>query len=990
MKAKPITCPPSVKNPSGKDKDLPLRNDIRRLGDLLGETLKRLGGKNLFENEERVRALCKELRASEAPAVERQLKRLLHGLSLTDAIGVIRAFSVYFQLANIAEQHHRIRRKRYYELHTPDQPQRGSLADTLRQLARQRVRPQDLQNVLDRLEIVPVMTAHPTEAARRTLLEKHRRLADLLATLDNEHLAERQRRELHTQLAAEVEAVWQTDEVRHTQPTVLDEVNNTLYYFDATLFEAIPSLLEELERGLAQHFPGVTLNAERMPLRFGSWVGGDRDGNPNVTPETTWETLLLQQRLALRKYLASVAALSRRLSESSRFTTASPALLASLADDAARLPELAERVRRRNAEEPYRQKLSYVYRRLEQTLTRNEALADALHVTSASDGEAALISIRPGLPIIERLKLTPEHTHVYRTGQELYEDLRLVRDSLRANQSAYAALGTERLLRQVATFDLHLAALDLRQHSERHSAALNEITTRLGLARAYADMNEATRAEWLTQELQTPRPLVGSDDHYSAATTETLNVFRVMRRALDEISPGCLRTYIVSMTRTVSDLLAVLVLAKQAGLVECGRRNAECGIEGESVTTQSQISNLKSQIRLAVSPLFETIEDLRNAPGVLARLCEHPVYRDLLTAQGNLQEVMIGYSDSSKDGGILTSSWELYKAQERLWEVARAHGIELRLFHGRGGTVGRGGGPSHEAILAQPPGTVASRIKITEQGEVISSKYSLPEIAQRSLELNTSAVIAASLPHSSKGTRKLAEWQAVMEQLSQTAFAAYRRVVRETPGFYEYFTQSTPVEELQHLRIGSRPAKRKSDSQSIDDLRAIPWVFGWTQSRHLLPGWLAVGTALESFIQADAARHLELLRAMYCDWPFFHSTLSNIEMTLAKADFPIARQYAARTPDRSLGRRLFKLLAAEYQRTCRVVLQITGEKQLLDNAPVLRRSIAVRNPYVDPMSYLQVELLARQRAGNAAEQDKLLYAILLTINGIAAGMRNTG
>jgi phosphoenolpyruvate carboxylase len=961
------------------DKDAPLRNDIRRLGDLLGDTLKRLGGKNLFENEERVRALCKELRASEAPAIERQLKRLLHGLSLDNAIGVIRAFSVYFQLANIAEQHHRIRRKRYYELHTPDQPQRGSLADTLRQLAQQRVQPQDLQAVLDRLEIVPVMTAHPTEAARRTLLEKHRRLADLLAALDNEHLVERQRGELHTQLAAEVEAIWQTDEVRHTQPTVLDEVNNTLYYFDTTLFEAVPSLLEELEKGLAQHFPSVKLDVERAPLRFGSWVGGDRDGNPNVTPEITWETLLLQQRLVLRKYESSVAALSRRLSESSRFAPASTALLASIERDAVAMPALAERVRRRNPEEPYRQKLSFVYTRLENTLARNQALGAALRVTSATDHEAALISIRPGLPIIERLKAAHAQTHVYRTGQELYEDLRLVRDSLRAGKAAYAALGIERLMRQVATFGLHLTKLDLRQHSERHAEALTEITQRLGLVKHYGQMNEDERVAWLTEELQTLRPLVGSEDHFSAPTMETLNVFRVMRRALDEISPGCLRTYIVSMTRAVSDLLAVLVLAKQAGLVECGFAN-----------TQSLISYLKSQIRISVSPLFETIDDLRNAPGILTRLFANPVYRALLAAQGNLQEVMIGYSDSSKDGGILTSSWELFKAQERLWEIARAHGIELRLFHGRGGTVGRGGGPSHEAILAQPPGTVASRIKITEQGEVISSKYSLPEIAQRSLELNTSAVIAASLPHAEKAPRRLAQWQTVMEQLSQTAFAAYRRVVRETAGFYEYFVQATPVEELQHLRIGSRPAKRKSGSQSIDDLRAIPWVFGWTQSRHLLPGWLAVGTALESFMQADSKQNLELLREMYRDWPFFHSTLSNIEMTLAKADFPIARQYAARTPDRSLGRRMFKLLEAEYQRTCRVVLQITGEKQLLDNAPVLRRSIAVRNPYVDPMSYLQVELLARKRAGNAAEQDKLLYAILLTINGIAAGMRNTG
>lgn len=949
------------------DKDLPLRNDIRRLGDLLGETLKRLGGENLFATEEEVRALCKKLRAKVTPETERQLKKLLHGLSLDEAIGVIRAFSVYFQLVNIAEQHHRIRRKRFYEVHTPESPQRGSLAETLQRLAKQRVPPAELQRVLDTLEIVPVMTAHPTEAARRTLLEKHRRLAELLATLDNAHLAERQRHEAQLQLAAEVEAIWQTDEVRHSQPTVLDEVNNTLYYFDATLFDAVPQLLEELEGGLAKHFPTVKLATERVPLRFGSWVGGDRDGNPNVTPDVTWETLLVQQRLVLRKYLTTLAALSRRLSESSRFTPATETLTASIERDAATMPELAERVRRRNPEEPYRQKLSFIYTRLENTLHRNQALGTALRATSPD----ALISVRPGLPIIARLTGKTEHAHVYRTGRELYADLQLVRDSLRAGQSAYAARGIERLMRQVATFDLHLAQLDLRQHSERHLAALDEITRHLGLATPYGAMKEEQRVAWLTAELQTPRPLVGSEDHYSAETMETLNVFRVMRRALDEISPNALHTFIVSMTRDVSDLLATLVLAKQAGLADGGWR-------------------------IAVAPLFETIEDLRQAPGVLERLFSNPVYQQVLAAQGNLQEVMIGYSDSSKDGGILTSSWELYKAQEKLWETARAHGVELRLFHGRGGTVGRGGGPSHEAILAQPPNTVAGRIKITEQGEVISSKYSLPEIAQRSLELVTAAALAASLPTPQWTTKaqrpqQLAGWQTVMEQLSQTAFETYRRIVRATPDFYDYFIQATPVEELAHMRIGSRPAKRKAGSQSIDDLRAIPWVFGWTQSRHLLPGWLAVGTALESFVRQEPKKNLALLREMYSAWPFFHSTLSNIEMTLAKADFQIARQYAARTPNRSLGRRLFKLLEAEYQRTCRVVLQITEEKHLLDNAPVLQRSIAVRNPYVDPMSQLQIELLARKRAGGAeAEQEKLLYAILLTINGIAAGMRNTG
>jgi phosphoenolpyruvate carboxylase len=388
--------------------------------------------------------------------------------------------------------------------------------------------------------------------------------------------------------------------------------------------------------------------------------------------------------------------------------------------------------------------------------------------------------------------------------------------------------------------------------------------------------------------------------------------------------------------------------------------------------------------------LFETIEDLRNAPGVLERLFANPAYQKLLAAQGNLQEVMIGYSDSSKDGGILTSSWELYQAQERLSEVARAHGVTLRLFHGRGGTVGRGGGPSHEAILAQPANTIAGRIKITEQGEVISSKYSLPDIALRSLELKTSAVIAASLPRAKPATEEqIARWQALMEELSATAFAAYRKMVRATPGFYDYFTQATPVEELQHLRIGSRPAKRKAGSQSIDDLRAIPWVFGWTQSRHLLPGWLAVGTALETFIRRNKDENLALLREMYEQWPFFRSTISNIEMTLAKSDFQIARQYAERAANQQQAQRIFAALEKEYARAERVVLQLTGETKLLDRTPVLQRSIAVRNPYVDPMSYLQVELLARKRRAKKVD-DQLLYAILLTINGIAAGMRNTG
>ncbi|MBS1791897.1 MAG: phosphoenolpyruvate carboxylase [Acidobacteria bacterium] len=968
------------------EKDLPLRNDIRRLGDLLGETLKRLGGKKLFDSEEQVRALCKQLRAKHSPPVERRLKNLLHGLSSDESIGVIRAFSVYFQLVNIAEQHHRIRRKRFYELHTPDQPQRGSIAGTFHRIKTENSTISEnelrrrMQRVIDGLDIVPVMTAHPTEAARRTLLEKHRRLSDLLSAIDEPNLPQRQQNDLALQLAAEVESIWQTDEVRHSQMQVLDEVNNALYYFDATLFDSVPALLEELEFQLEKHFPGVKLRNRAVPLRFGSWVGGDRDGNPNVTPEITWETLRLQQRLTLRKYLATVADLSRRLSESIRFAPPNAELQASIERDKQQMPMTAKEVFDRNPEEPYRQKLSFVYRRLENTLQRNRDLAGALRIETPKQ----LISIRPALPIIAALtKSVKPRESEYKTAAEFWEDLRLVRDSLQSDKANLAARSVDRLMRQVTVFGLHLAALDLRQHSQRHTSALTEITRGLRLETDYAAMSETRRVEWLTAELSTPRPLVATDASYTPETTETLNVFRVARRALDEISQRAIHSYIVSMTQQASDLLAVLVLAKQAGL---GDGTTERLKDGETDNP------LIPQSGLAVVPLFETIDDLRRAPDVMRQLFDNPVYRQILNSQGDLQEVMIGYSDSSKDGGILTSSWELYKAQERLSEVARQHGVELRLFHGRGGTVGRGGGPSHEAILAQPPGTVAGRIKITEQGEVVSSKYSLPEIAMRSLELTTAAVIAASLPHEENRTSQLKTWETVMEEISEKAFAAYRGFVRDTDGFMDYFAQATPVEELQHLRIGSRPAKRKQGSKSLEDLRAIPWVFGWTQSRHLLPGWLAVGSALEKFMAPNPRKHLALVREMYQRWPFFHSTISNIEMTLAKADFQIARQYADRLPDKKLGQRIFKLLAAEYDRACRMVLQITGEKNLLDNSPVLQRSIAVRNPYVDPMSYLQVELLARKRNGNLSAEDheKLLYAILLTINGIAAGMRNTG
>jgi phosphoenolpyruvate carboxylase len=927
------------------EKDLPLRADVRKLGEILGDCMKRHGGRELFEPEELIRSLSKSLRRGlnrsdgrrSAPA--RELLTLLRSLDRKKAIGVIRAFAVYFQLTNIAEQHHRIRRRRYYALETAEQPQPGSLAHLFTRLACSGADAVALLGVLERLAVEPVITAHPTEAVRRSVLEKHRRIADLLSELDRRDLPPLAREQVVHALEKEVESIWLTDELRRYQPEVLDEVSNALYYFDDVLFDAVPDLIEELHR-VAHLVPGLVLPESKAPLRFGSWVGGDRDGNPHVTAEVTWETLNRHRALVLSKYRKSVDDLGARLSESERHCPPRPRLVEALERYQEKFPDLASRVLLRNPHEPYRQMLGYVRERLERT-----------SVGSREEG-------------------------AYPSEKELYEDLLQIEESLRANGTRSASL-VSRLMRQVSTFGLHLAKLDLRQSAARHTEALSEITRELGLA-PYGERREAGRVEWLTSELSTPRPLLSGDARPSEATRETLDLFRVARRALDELSPSAIGTYVISMAKDVSDVLAVLVLAKEAGLY------------------QPAVGARELVARLRVAPLFETIEDLRRAPGVLSRLLENRAYAPVWKAQGNLQEVMVGYSDSCKDGGILTSSWELHKSQEALSKIARGHGAELLLFHGRGGSVGRGGGPSHEAILAQPRGTLRGRIKITEQGEVVSTKYGLPEIALRSLEVATSAVIEASLDSGDEVVpsedERMARFREVMEELSHTAFSSYRSVVADTSGFSRYFLDATPVEELEHLHIGSRPARRKKRSTSLADLRAIPWVFGWTQSRHLLPGWLGVGSAFEAFAEQRPRVHLALLREMHRDWRFFRSMLSNIEMALAKADFQIARHYAERLSSRG-GRAIFERLEKEYQMTRTRLLQVTEQKFLLEKTPVLRRSIELRNPYVDPMSYLQVELLARHRKARAKRreaQEELLYAILLTINGIASGLRNTG
>ncbi|MDB5101589.1 MAG: Phosphoenolpyruvate carboxylase [Cyanobacteria bacterium RYN_339] len=932
-------------------KHRPLRDDIRFLGNMLGKILREQAGEAVFETEEALRRGFKSARAGEANRDE--LLTLIASLDTGTAAKVLRAFTLYFQLANLAEQHHRVRRVRAYEREDGARPAPGSLDAVIGNLAQAGVSAQALRALLPGLAILPVFTAHPTEILRRTVLEKHQRLAEALEQRDNPLVGPGDRQRLEARMAAEVESLWQTDEVHHRAPTVLDEARHGLYYFDKVLFEAVPHLYETLGAALARHYPGEAFPLPSF-LRFGTWMGGDRDGNPNVTAQTTYQALLMARRLMMRRHIARAEEISSDMSQSTHWTEVTASLARSIEADARRFPALAQEVGERNPFEPYRQKLAYVHLRLKQTLA---AMPETLE---------------------EAERWTPERlAEGYRSPGELVQDLRLMQDSLAANRGARAAdVLLEDWRRQVETFGFHAGSLDVRQHAVVHADALADVVDTLRvLDRPYRELSEDERVAFLRKELATSRPLIPSDlEEFQPMTREVVGTFRAIARARLVFGAEALGALIISMTTAASDLLTALLFLKSAGLF---RALPEGGVR----TT------------MQVVPLFETIGDLRAAPAIMEGLFADPLYRAHLRQLGNQQEIMLGYSDSNKDGGILTSNWELYKAQQALWQVARRHGLQLLLFHGRGGSVGRGGGPSHQAILAQPPGTIHGRIKLTEQGEVISNKYGLPAIARRNLELVTSAVLEASLRPELHAQPPLdvGRWEAVMEDLSRRAMAAYRAMVYEEPRFVAFFQKATPLELLGNLQIGSRPAKRKQ-SNAIEDLRAIPWVFSWTQMRLILPGWLGVGAALDGYLAEAPERHLALCQEMYRSFPFFRALLSNVEMTLAKADLPIARRYVeGLVPPESGLNEVWQGLEAEYERTCRVLLAITGQPTLLADNGTLRRSIEVRNPYVDPLNYLQVELLARRREQELESERALLDdALKLSVNGIAAGMKNTG
>jgi phosphoenolpyruvate carboxylase len=951
MRVEMTTSAGTKKKSNDRSTERPLVEDIRLLGRILGDVIREQEGVAAYELVEQIRKLSVAFRRDADHEADRALKKLLKGLSGDQTVSVIRAFTYFSHLANLAEDRHHIRRRAIHE--RAGDTQEGSIEVALARLRWAGIAPKTIAHTLAHSFVSPVLTAHPTEVQRKSILDAERDIAQLLTSRDEikalalamtavsparaakDALTPRELAANEAQLRARVMQLWQTRLLRFTKLTVADEIENALSYYEATFLREIPKLYANLERELGNH-------AVHSFLRMGQWIGGDRDGNPNVSADTLNYALARQAEVALRHYLTEVHFLGGELSLSAMLVDVSPEMRA--------LAESSPDTNEHRQDEPYRRALTGVYARLAATLK------------VLTGGEAARHAVAPQNP--------------YARSEDFLADLRTIEASLRANHGeALIAQRLHPLIRAVDVFGFHLATVDLRQSSDKHEEVVAELLAMARVEPAYASLDEFAKRALLMRLLNDARPLRVVGSHYSAHAQGELAIFEAALTTRERFGKEAIRHYIISHTETVSDLLEVLLLQKEVGLMH--------GVLDDQATND-----------LIVVPLFETIEDLRNAAPIMREFYALPGIAQLVKRSGAEQDIMLGYSDSNKDGGIFTSNWELYRAEialvELFDELANSHNIQLRMFHGRGGTVGRGGGPSYQAILAQPPGTVRGQIRLTEQGEVIGSKYANPEIGRRNLETLVAATLEATLLQPTKPATK-AFLQAAAE-ISTASMAAYRALVYDTPGFTEYFFSSTPIREIAELNIGSRPASRKA-TQKIEDLRAIPWGFSWGQCRLTLPGWYGFGSAIAQYLAAgktptEKKEALVVLQKMYKQWPFFSTLLSNMDMVLAKSDLALASRYSELVGDAKLRKKIFTAIELEWHRTVEALAQITGEKHLLAGNAALKRSIRHRFPYIDPLNHLQVELIRRYREGKA--DDRVQRGIHISINGIAAGLRNTG
>ncbi len=929
-------------NDDAAEKNRPLVEDIRLLGRILGDVIREQEGDEAFELIERIRRLSVGYRLKRDASAGTTLDHLLKNLSTDQTVSVIRAFSYFSHLANIAEDRHHVRRREVHE--REGDLQDGSLAMCFARLAQARIKPERIAKTLQHAHISPVLTAHPTEVQRKSILDAERAIAELIEARDT-LATQREVDDNEALLRARVTQLWQTRMLRYAKLSVSDEIENALSYYRTTFLRQVPRLYREIERAL----PGHDIASF---FRTGNWIGGDRDGNPNVGADTLRMALARQSETALRFYLTELHELGAELSIS--------ALLAPVTPEMRALAERSPDQSAHREDEPYRRALIGMYARLAATLhelTGTEALRHA---------------VAPQNP--------------YTRGDELLADLQVIEDSLRSHHAdALIAPRLAPLKRAVQVFGFHLATVDLRQSSDKHEAVIAELLKVARIEADYAALDEPARRALLLRLLNDARPLRVMAATYSALARSELGVFECAVEMLQRYGRSALRHYIISHTEDVSDLLEVLLLQKEVGLL---RGTLDVDGDGGAVNT------------LIVVPLFETIGDLRNATLIMREFYALPGIAAMVQRSGGEQDIMLGYSDSNKDGGFFTSNWELYCAEIALVDLfeqlQRAHGVTLRLFHGRGGTVGRGGGPSYQAILAQPPGTVNGQIRLTEQGEVIASKYANPAIGLRNLETLVAATLEATLLHPTKDAPK--GFIEAAQAISAASMQAYRKLVYETPGFSDYFYDATPIREIAELNIGSRPAARPKDgkvTRAIEDLRAIPWGFSWGQCRVALPGWAGFGSAIEAYLGTPAKQRKErlaLLQRMVEQWPFFRTLLSNLDMVLAKSDLGIAARYVELVRDKRLGKRIFAAIEAEWQRTNDALTLITGEKQRLASNPSLARSLEHRLPYLDPLNHLQVELMRRHRERKVDEPalERLRRGIHISINGVAAGLRNTG